>query len=92
MNKEEIKKEFTEKWRWDISYQKESDLSSIIADWWLSKLDTYKSSLLERIDKSRKRTVSKEHYPQITDNKINDRAIYNQAIDDIINLIKEGIE
>lgn len=114
MDNEEIKREFEKKWvSGEILIRERScleDDAHDIADWWLSKLNAYKSEflnqkanvhdqeviaqykseLVERIDKNRKRTVSKEHYPQITDNKIHDRAIYNKAIDDILSLIKEG--
>jgi len=34
-----IREEWIEKWRWDMSYQQESDLPKMIADWWLSKVD-----------------------------------------------------
>lgn len=34
-----IREEWIEKWRWDMSYQQESDLPKMIADWWLSKID-----------------------------------------------------
>lgn len=48
MNKEELKKEFREYCNTD-NFSAPPYETDIIADFWLSKLDAYKSSLLERI-------------------------------------------
>lgn len=56
------------------------------ADWWLSKLDTYKSELLSKIDRLK---IPPEG---IKEKAIERYSSYNQAIDEILNLIKEGKE
>lgn len=84
-------KEKVEKWYENFTCQEDCPCepsASEIADFFLSLMSEERRELEEKIDKMRKRTVSKEHYPQMTDNKIHDRAIYNQAVDDILSLLK----
>lgn len=106
MNKEEIKKEFDEYYRpedFKCGGCLECEACKLhlnvlwekTADFWLSKLDAYKSSLLERINKIKK----EENWRKIeTYNKgaevsiANDNSIYNEGVNDSINLIKEGKE
>ena len=45
--------------------------------------------IVEEIDRLRERIVSREHYPQITENKIHDREVYNSALDTISSKLKE---
>lgn len=95
---QEIRKEFKE-WFFgtNAKFSKNEEMTDI-ADWWLNKLsqaieqerEAHRKELVNittDIDKSRKRVVSREHYPQITENKIHDREIYNQAIDDVLQII-----
>lgn len=43
-----IREEWEDKWRWDMSYQQESDLPKMISDWWLSKIDELLKSQREQ--------------------------------------------
>ncbi len=65
--------------------------SICIADFWLAKYESLikerDAELNKKIDRMRKRVVSKEYYPQITDNKIKERDAYNKAINDVLLLL-----
>ena len=52
-------------------------------------LQSQREQIVEKLDGERKRTVSREHYPQITENKIHDRAIFNQVLDLSISIVNK---